>query len=329
MTSMSKTEQTKLAILKELSHEQFVSGQYLAAKLNLSRAAISKQIKSLSDLGLDIYSVTGKGYKLAQPLTLLSSSKIVDDSKISVEVHPVIDSTNDYIKRQLREGIILAEGHTVVAECQTDGKGRRGKVWVSPFGSHLYMTRYCQSADGLAAASGLSLAVGIAVLEAIGTFVDAEVKLKWPNDVLINNKKIAGVLVEAEGQSDGLCHLIIGIGINVAMPELSGQAIDQPWSDLNSYANGAIDRNELAKALIEKLDAVIAEYKESQLTELYETWNKHNAYKSKLIKLQSANTTKTGICLGVDTTGALLVEDLNTHKIQKFHGGEISLRNAS
>ncbi|WP_343826508.1 bifunctional biotin--[acetyl-CoA-carboxylase] ligase/biotin operon repressor BirA [Psychrosphaera haliotis] len=328
---MTPESDIKLHIINELSAGQFVSGQELADSMSVTRSAIAKHIKVIKELGLDIYSVKGKGYRLSEKLSLLDLETIKEGyiANNPIELHHVIDSTNAYLIRSLRENKNLINGHTVVAECQTDGRGRRGRAWVSPFGSHIYMSRYYQTSLGLSEASGLSLAIGIAVANSINRFVGNKAKLKWPNDVLVDNKKIAGVLIEAEGQSDGMCHLIIGIGINIQMPKDSSLKIDQPWTDINSNVDKPMDRNLFLTYLLSEIDIIMCTFRETRLDALYDTWNKMNAYKDKGVKVISGRNVREGTCLGIDSTGALLVNDNLTNTVFKAIGGEVSLRAAN
>lgn len=328
---MKPDSDIKLHIINALSSGRFVSGQELADSMNVTRSAIAKHIKVIKDLGLDIYSVKGKGYRLSEKLSLLNVDTIKKGypSNNILELHHVIDSTNAYLIRSLRENKDVKDGHTVVAECQTDGRGRRGRAWVSPFGSHVYMSRYYQTSLGLSEASGLSLAIGIAVANCINRLVTKKAELKWPNDVLIDNKKIAGVLIEAEGQSDGMCHLIIGIGINIQMPNDASLKIDQPWTDINSHCNKAIDRNLFLTYLLSEIDSVMSIFRETRLETLYSKWNEMNAYKDKIVKVISGRNSREGLCIGIDSTGALLVNDSVTNTVFKAVGGEVSLRVAN
>ena len=243
-------------IIKVLAGGNFVSGQELGEQLGISRTAISKHIKALGELGLDIFSVTGKGYKLANPIQLIDQERISQQLSVAgitskVEVHHLIDSTNSYLMRKLSTG--LENGLTCIAECQSAGRGRRGRVWQSPFGSHIYLSMYWSLSQGMAGAMGLSLVVGLAIADTLKKLYNVAPQLKWPNDIYVNDKKLAGILVELEGQAIGSCDCVIGIGINVDMPIQAADQIDQPWTDLKTIVNKPVDRNKLIASLIESL----------------------------------------------------------------------------
>lgn len=324
---MSKPD-NKIAIAKALSDGQFHSGEQLGKELGISRAAIAKHVKSLTQLGIDIFSVTGKGYRLAEPFNLIDKNRLVElcGNSLNIEVHGIIDSTNQRLMDLIRSNTPIADGLTVISECQTAGRGRRGRTWVSPFGSHIYLSRYFKSHEGLSEIAALSLVIGIAISNAIERYTGVSTSLKWPNDVMVNNKKLAGVLVEAEGQSDGFCHLVIGIGININMPLESADAITQPWTDLQMLSKKIIDRNEFIAVLLAELDKVIGRFKQDKLAQLYKVWNSKNAYDGDIVNITTGDRVKSGRCLGIDESGALLIEDESG--ISRIYGGEVSLRKA-
>lgn len=318
----------RFKILDILADGEFHSGEVLGERLGISRAAVAKHIKALTELDLDIFSVTGRGYKLVSSIALHDVNDIHQqlNAPVDVELLSVIPSTNTYLMEKIRNSETLQEGHTVLAECQTAGKGRRGRQWQSPFGSHIYMSRYVAMEEGLMAASGMSLAIGVAIVRAVKSCFSIEPQLKWPNDVLYQGQKLAGVLIEAEGQSDGICHLIVGVGINVNMPVTAASEIEQAWTDLNTITDGSIDRDKFTACLINELTLVIDEYKSNKLQNLHQIWNRYDAFAEQPVNLIGSNQVQSGICLGIDVNGALLLRDSNDQQIKPIYGGEISLR---
>lgn len=325
MPLMTKT--VKEHLIKSLAAGSFVSGQLLGEQLNISRTAIAKHIKALTDIGLDIYSVTGKGYKLAQPLSLLDKDKIIKlldkscDSPL-IEVHSLIDSTNDYLMRRLPNQ--LNTGQVCLAEYQSAGRGRRGRQWISPFGSQIYMSMYWYLEDGLSAAMGLSLVTALAVSDAVKAHSDVQVQLKWPNDIYLDGVKLAGILIDLEGQALEPSHCVIGIGLNLHMPEESGKLIEQKWTDLQSHSNIDIDRNALSAQLISCLRQRINQYQQHGLTPMLDEWHAHDAFLNKRVKLITGERITQGICRGVNNQGALLLEV--NGQVKPVYGGEVSLR---
>jgi len=318
----------KAEIVRILSDGTFHSGEKLGHEFGISRAAVANHIKSLSELGLDIFSVHGKGYRLASDIVLLNNDAIASyaSSNHSLDIYNILGSTNDQLLQTIRQGGGYQDGYTVIAECQTKGRGRRGRQWQSPFGSHIYLSQFRIMEDGLIAASGMSLAIGVAILRACNRFIEGSVELKWPNDILHEGRKLAGILVEAEGQSDGACSLVIGIGVNFDMPEVSSELIDQPWTDFKQISRHNLDRNQLAAAILDEIELVMTEYRENRLANLAAEWNEHNAFKNRQVNLISSNNVKQGRCLGIDGSGALLLEDNDSGLVQKIYGGEVSLR---
>ena len=329
---MAKLIQQEL--IKALAPGEFISGQLLGEVLCVSRTAVSKHVKVLIDMGLDIYSVTGKGYKLAEPLNLLSEEKITDYlSQLSksnkVEVHTIIDSTNSYLMRHLishnkdRKAMLL-QGQVCLAEYQSDGRGRRGRQWVSPFGSHVYLSLYWQLEQGLSGAMGLSLVTALAISDAIKELLDINVELKWPNDIYIGGVKLAGILIELEGQASGPSDSVIGVGLNLRMPAHSAQLIDQPWTDLQSHSQKLIDRNQLCAVIISCLIDRLKSHQEKGLTAMVDEWHKQDVYLDKNVKLITGDRVTSGICRGINNQGALQLEVDGV--IKSIYGGEVSLR---
>jgi BirA family transcriptional regulator, biotin operon repressor / biotin---[acetyl-CoA-carboxylase] ligase len=318
----------RTGIVEQLAGGQFCSGEALGALFNVSRSAISKHIKQLSDLGLDIYSVTGKGYRLARPLALLSKTRIqalqrnAQDEQLAVV--NVIDSTNQYIKD--RQGQ-LTKGFACLAEAQTAGRGRHGRSWFSPFGASLYLSIYWPFAGGYQAIGGLSLMAGVAVCRALQAFGVHDAKLKWPNDVYIQHKKLAGILIEVEGQLGASCDCIIGIGLNVTLPSsLSSSDIGQPFIDLFTVLQTSPDRNKLAALLLDELIEALELFEREGLRPFLAAWREADVYANQAIKLLMGQQTIEGICRGINESGALLLE--TNAGLRAFQGGEISVRSA-
>ncbi|KAA1162680.1 bifunctional biotin--[acetyl-CoA-carboxylase] ligase/biotin operon repressor BirA [Pseudoalteromonas fuliginea] len=328
---MKAPDGNKLAILNALNQGGFVSGQALGEKLGISRAAVSKHIKTLQDMGLDIFKVTGKGYCLNSQVGLLNKTQIDQHYKAlgantaDVEVHPIIDSTNSELMRRIQAKTTLKSGIVIVAEMQQAGRGRRGRVWQSPFGANLYYSYFWRLDDGLQAAMGVSIAVGLAVYDAIKALYQVDVELKWPNDIYINKQKLAGVLVELDGQPQGPCQLVIGIGINLQMPESFSQHIDQAWTDLNQHTQ-KLDKNQLVASLTYHLEQRLAQYRQTGLQAMYEQWNSLNAFAGDYVELNTGHRSWRGICEGIDPQGGIRIRQ--DGEVKSYYGGEVSLRKA-
>ncbi|GAD90238.1 biotin protein ligase/biotin operon repressor [Vibrio halioticoli NBRC 102217] len=313
----------KLKLIDELSSGMFLSGEQLGEKFGVSRAAIARHIKAIQDLGIDVYSVKGKGYRLEQPLDLLDQQALQHRLSSPIEVISVIDSTNQRMLGQAD----LQSGSVCVAEYQTQGRGRRGREWVSPFGSNIYYSMYWRLEAGLPAAMGISLVIGLALVDALEQLGIDGLKLKWPNDVYHNNKKLAGILVELSGQAGDAANLVIGIGLNVSMPE-HVQGIDQPWTSLKEISTTQpIARNDIVVTMTETLRNAISIYEQKGLKPFLSQWNRYDNFLDQPIKLLMGNRQVIGVCKGINEQGALLL-DTGTD-IESFIGGEISVRSAS
>jgi BirA family biotin operon repressor/biotin-[acetyl-CoA-carboxylase] ligase len=320
----------KESLIEQLATGQFISGQALGDKLGISRSAVSKHIAGLASMGLDVYRVTGKGYRIAEPLVLLNSTTIQQAMLTNyyppiIEVKSMLDSTNDYVLQKISQP--LQQGQVCLAEHQKAGRGRRGRQWVSPFGSHVYLSMYWYLEQGMSAAMGLSVVAALAVSDAIKSLYHINVSLKWPNDIYIDGKKLAGVLIDLEGQALEPCHSVIGLGINVNMPQVSAEVIDQPWTDLQTHCQQKIDRNILTAKLIDCLLVRLIEHREQGITNMLTDWQKADSFLDKKVRLITGVKETLGWCRGINSQGALLLEVNGAIKV--IYGGEVSLREAS
>ncbi|WP_299982929.1 bifunctional biotin--[acetyl-CoA-carboxylase] ligase/biotin operon repressor BirA [uncultured Pseudoteredinibacter sp.] len=311
-------------ILGVLADGEFHSGEELGQAMGVSRTAVWKHLRKLDELGLELESVKGKGYRLHGGLDLLSQEailKYLPDASADLisrfEIFDSIESTNSYL---LERG---AHGHVCMAERQMSGRGRRGRAWVSPFAKNVYLSVCWMFQGGAQSLEGLSLAVGVAVAEAIESLGIDGVQLKWPNDVLHNGRKLGGILLEMSGDVSGECKLVLGIGLNVKMPDAGSRDIDQAWVDLSQLGLKA-DRNHLAAAILQRLMPMLASYDKDGFAQYRERWQSLDAFYGKEVYVSSAQQRTEGVANGVAESGALrlLVGDVE----REFSGGEVSLR---
>ncbi|WP_114785939.1 bifunctional biotin--[acetyl-CoA-carboxylase] ligase/biotin operon repressor BirA [Vibrio tetraodonis] len=316
-----KEHSIKLSILHSLSQGGFHSGEDLGEKFGISRAAISKHIKGIQAWGVDIFRVQGKGYQLAKPMQLLNQDIIQAQTNNHVELIPIIDSTNQYLLDNINR---LDSGSVCLSEYQLKGRGRRGREWISPFGANLYLSMYWRLDAGMAAAMGLSLVVGVAIVEALEQLNLKEVKLKWPNDLYYQDRKLAGILVEMSGQAGGAANLVIGMGLNLMMTEQT-EGITQPWASLSEVAgHKGIDRNQLAITMIQTLNRALSDYEQQGMQGFVDRWNRLDNFIHRPVKLIMGQREITGTSRGINEQGAVLLE--TECGIETFIGGEISLR---
>ncbi|WP_294901102.1 bifunctional biotin--[acetyl-CoA-carboxylase] ligase/biotin operon repressor BirA [Tatumella sp. UBA2305] len=311
-----------LKVAAILADGEFHSGEQLGEICGMSRAAINQHIHTLKSWGLDIYTVTGKGYCLAVPLQLLDAEVIRQNVTGSGEVSviPVIDSTNQFLMDRMTS---LYPGDTCIAEYQQSGRGRRGRQWFSPFGANLYMSMYWRLEQGPAAAMGLSLVVGIVMAEALQSLGAKDVRVKWPNDLYLNDKKLAGILVELNGKTGDVAHIVIGAGINLIMRQVDDSVVGQQWISLQE-AGIDIDRNALTAELINTLRSALQLFETEGLTPFVSRWATLDNFIHRPVKLIIGEQEVHGIARGIDSRGGLLLEQ--DGQIKPWVGGEISLR---
>lgn len=324
----------KSTLLPLLASGEFCSGQDLADALGVSRTAVWKQVSKLvRETGLDIESVKGRGYRVPGGLDLLveksiSSSLSPEASGLlsRLQVLESVDSTNAEVMRQIEQG--AGSGLVCTAEQQTAGRGRRGRQWVSPFAGNLYLSVLWEFSQGAAALEGLSLAVGVAVARALRKAGLPPVQLKWPNDILFEGAKLGGVLLEMTGDAAGACQVVLGVGLNVAMPRSSAGEIDQAWTDLDTIAPGQHPgRNEVLAGLLNELLPLVSAFEQGGFAPWREEWQSLDAYAAQVVVLNTGGQQLAGTARGVNERGALQLE--TTNGTQCVYGGEISLRPVS
>lgn len=310
-----------LQLISILADGEFHSGEQLGTAMGMSRAAINKHIQTVRDWGVDIFTVPGKGYSLPYPIQLLEEEKILAMLPAGgVSVLPVIDSTNQFLMDRIGQ---LNSGDACVAEYQQAGRGRRGRKWFSPFGSNLYLSMYWKLEQGPAAAMGLSLVIGIVMAEVLHHLGAEDVRIKWPNDLYLNDRKLAGILVELTGKTGDAAHLVIGAGINLKMREPATDTINQGWINLQE-AGVNIDRNELTATLLKELRSALVHFEKEGLTPFIARWRGLDNFLDRPVKLLIGDQEIHGVERGIDPQGALLLEQDGV--IKPYIGGEISLR---
>jgi BirA family biotin operon repressor/biotin-[acetyl-CoA-carboxylase] ligase len=324
---------TKTTLLPLLANGEFRSGQDLADVLGVSRTAVWKQVNRLTvEFGLEIESVKGRGYRLPGGIDLLDSERVTAamNARASalmtrLDILDSIDSTNAEIVRRAEQG--CGSGLVCTAEQQTAGRGRRGRLWVSPYASNLYLSLLWEFSQGAAALEGLSLAVGVAVARALQSCDITAVQLKWPNDVLHEGAKLGGILLEMNGDVAGACRVVIGVGLNVAMPAAAAGAIDQAWTDIKTITgNQRPGRNLLLAALLNELLPLVADFEQQGFARWRDNWQSLDAFADAPVILSTGTESVHGIARGADERGALLLE--TGTGVQTVYGGEISLRAA-
>ncbi|WP_434571465.1 bifunctional biotin--[acetyl-CoA-carboxylase] ligase/biotin operon repressor BirA [Pseudomonas sp. Z3-8] len=312
-----------LTLLKLLKDGRFHSGQALGAGLGISRSAVWKQLQHLeAELGLSVHKVRGKGYRLAKPLLLLDAAEIraAEGCEWPVHLFDSIDSTNAEALRSIGRGVEAP--FLVLAERQMAGRGRRGRKWVSPFAENLYYSLVLRIDGGMRQIEGLSLVVGLAVMHSLRDMGVVEAGLKWPNDVLVGEKKIAGILLELVGDPADVCHVVLGVGVNVNMQ--STDEVDQQWTSMSLEAGRDFDRNELVARMSGKLQGYLELHHASGFAAIQSEWEQYHLWQGRAVSLIAGINRIDGVVMGIDRQGALRLKVDGVEKT--FSGGELSLR---
>lgn len=310
-----------------------VSGDVLAGELGLTRAAVWKRIEALREAGMVITALPGRGYRLAQALDLLEADAIraalpaaVRAELAALEVAWTLESTNT----SLLQCEAPARGCAVLlAERQTGGRGRRGRCWASPLAAHVYLSLARRFEGGLARLGGLSLVAGVATAEALHALGFPQVRLKWPNDLVVvegaGMRKLGGLLVEGGGEAGGAARAVVGLGLNVRMPPAFAAAIDQPWIDLAAFASPPPARNAVVAQLLQHLLPALAQFDAEGLAPFLPRYAALDALAGRRVRLHEASGTSATLALGVAADGALRVQGEDGREYCVY-AGDVSVR---
>ena len=320
-----------LPLARLLADGEAHSLESLAGQLALERGEVEAALTALLEAGVPIKRDEAGAVAVEGGLELLNADHVTAGLTpqarallAELDLHGAIDSTNTEALRRLDAAGV--SGLVVSAEQQTAGRGRRGRNWVSPFAGNLYLSSTWEFAGGAEALEGLSLAVGVAVAEALASLGVDDVQLKWPNDILHGGAKLGGILIELSGGSAGPVAAVIGIGINLRMPAAAGQTIEQSWTEL-SRLSAVAGRNQLLAAVLNQLLPMLPEFERSGLTPWRERWSRLDAFANREVFLERGGERIAGRALGIDERGALRVD--TGAGVQHFDGGEVSLRAAT
>ncbi len=320
---------SKKKLLQLLSNGRWHSGRDLAYMLGISRGAVWKQVQSLCRLGLEIGAVPGKGYRLSHPVELLDKNRIetelagcTRDLLHRLEIHDEIPSTNGHLVAGISGS--TPNGTVCLAERQTAGKGRMGREWVSPLGRNIYLSVLWRFTGGPAALTGLSVATGVAVMRALVGAGITESGLKWPNDIVWQRRKVGGILVEVSGENYGPCCAVVGLGLNMYMPTHIGEAITQPWADIEQMGiPEAPSRTGLVALILNQLLPLLADYERTGLEPYLSEWTKWDCLSGEKVTLFSGSSVMRGTVRGITNEGMLLIEN-ETDGIKSYASGEVT-----
>lgn len=316
------SEADMLALVDRLADGDWHSGEQLAAACGITRAALAKRVERLKDWQLVVEARHGLGYRLGVPLERLDEAALQSavGSVLRVRVCAVTDSTNS----QLLAADPAADPQALLAEFQTAGRGRRGRGWLSPFGAQLALS-LAWSFDAMPPQlTALPLAVGAVCAQRLRALGASTVQVKWPNDLVADGRKLAGILLEHRGEGGGGCRVVIGIGINLALQPQQAAGVAQPWINLPALLDAPPSRNALAADLLRALAALLADYARAGFAPHAEAWRQLDATRERAVQVQLGDRVLEGVARGIDEDGALLVDAAGTR--HRLHAGEVSLR---
>lgn len=318
-----------MELLSLIADGKFHSGEALAQQLDVSRTTISKKIKHWQQCGLDIDVVHGKGYRLQQPIDWLDQTSIwqaiphrVQTLINHLDIQTIVSSTNDVVSQQLQHQ--KKSGMVCIAEMQQAGRGRRGRTWFSPPAGTFYGSVGWLFSEGFQVLEGLSLAIGVAVIEALEDCGIHGLSLKWPNDILWHGKKLGGVLIEVNAEMDGVCAVVVGVGVNLSLPQAIKQQIEQPTVDVKEILGQCVNRQQITAALISRIVSLLQGYAQQGFAAWQTKWQRYDALYGQEVEVLGLAQTITGIAQGIDKQGALMIN--TTTGQQLISGGEVSLR---
>ncbi len=330
-------------LLAELSHEHFISGVTLAQKFGVSRSAISDALKDASKAGIEIFSLTRRGYRLGSAIDLLNIDAVREAlgdqaRRLDVDIVLTIGSTNTELLARGAAG--AASGTCIAAETQTAGRGRRGRVWQSKLAASLTYSLLWRFEKGAAELGGLSLVVGLALARALRAAGVSAAMLKWPNDVLVNGEKLAGILIETQGDMLGPTVAVIGVGVNISLSNTLKSSIDQPatdvlshvssdgWPKIETQGNKFSLRNDLLASMLRELIAVLDQFSQHGFKAFKDDWTALHALHGQLITVRQSNSADyDAMVKDIGNDGSLIVEPINhPGRRETLTSAEISVR---
>ena len=315
--------------LRRLADGRFHSGEEMARSLQRSRATLSEALKRAPEMGIELFSVPGKGYRVAEPIEFLDADAIAAElgglgKRIKLEIVDEIDSTSTRLLEMAAAG--AASGTCLAAEWQSGGRGRRGRAWVSRLGGSLTFSLLWRFERGAGHLGGLSLAVGEAVARALGECGVARVQVKWPNDVVVDFRKLAGILVETSGEMQGPSVAVIGVGVNYRLSERVLDRIDQPVADVWQCTTEPPSRSRLLARMLGALSASLEAFDSAGFAASRDAWRSMHAYQGRRVRVTPARDAPFDAeVVDVAADGALLVTTADGRTVP-LASAEITLR---
>ena len=307
---MTKSRDRILELFRHAS-DNYLSGEEICRDLGITRTAVWKQIRQLRDLGYEIEAIPSKGYRLqTTPDTLIPSEVSAGLDTVVVGRNivflPETDSTNTRARQLAEEG--AEDGTVVIADLQSQGKGRMGRFWVSPSGVNLYLSIILRPKIELRHATQMTFLTAVAVAEAIEDAGDFSPNLKWPNDVLLHDRKIAGLLNELNAETEQIHFMVLGIGVNLNMKqEQFPSDLRTPATSLLVEGGKKVSRLEFTRLLLKKIDSLYSLYQEEGFAPILARWEQRCQMLGRKVEVDYQHSRVTGTVKGLDEAGALLL----------------------
>lgn len=320
-------------VFSELADGEFHSGEQLAGSLGVTRSAVWKAVGSLRELGATLHAVRNRGYRLRSGSDALDAERIIGLLPVavrarvrSIETAWTVDSTNSVLLARSNPPVGICE--IFLAEYQTAGRGRRGRPWVAPPGGSICLSLSWTFREVPLELGALGLAIGVCELRMLRE-LGLEPALKWPNDVLIEGRKLGGILIEVRAESDGPACVIIGIGLNVALGAALLQRIGENANGVTpiDLVTGGLrqpSRNALAAALVSEVVPALVAFEKDGLRPFVEEWRAADALRGRQVDVHTIEGVARGLARGIDLHGALVVE--TPHGVKRFISGDVTVR---
>jgi len=315
--------------LRRLADGRFHSGEDIARSLNRSRATLCEALKGAPELGVELFSVPGKGYRLSAPIEFLDAKEIskklaAAGSRVSLQVVDEVDSTSTRLLEMAAQG--APSGTCLAAEWQRSGRGRRGRSWVSSLGGSLTFSLLWRFERGAGHLGGLSLAVGEAVARVLAQSGVERAQVKWPNDVVCDFRKLAGILVETSGEMQGPSVAVVGVGVNYRLDERTLDQIDQAVTDVVQCASVPPTRSGLLASMLTSLASVLETFDVHGFAASRDAWRALHAYQGRAVRvLPARDPAFEAQVVDVAPDGALVVLTPDGRTVS-LASAEISLR---
>ncbi|WP_067836482.1 biotin--[acetyl-CoA-carboxylase] ligase [Amphibacillus sediminis] len=323
---MSSTREKLITLLAKHSHT-FVSGQWLSEQLNLSRTAVWKQIKQLKLDGYEFEATPNKGYRLVSTPDKISQNTIYWGLQTKwlgkpLQYYDELPSTQIHANQEAQAG--ASQGLVVVAERQTAGKGRLNRTWFSNNSGGLWFSFILRPTLLPTQAPQLTLLTATVLAEVIANKTNLQPSIKWPNDLLIGDKKVAGILTEMQAEQDGIHYLVIGIGLNINQgPEAFDDRVKNRATSLSIEAQKRFDKRDLLQAILTRFEYHYEHYLEYGFEQVKKNWESYGYRINQSITYVTRNQTHNGIIKGIAEDGALLVETKNK-SVERLYSAEIA-----